>query len=79
MKVKMTSNTVITSSKVMLAGLGLLLVSACTTTPPAEEYEYEYGSPADRLRPDYAPDGTKRPFTSGPISEPTPRVEEKVA
>lgn len=77
MKVKMTSNTVITSSKVMLAGLGLLLVSACTTTPPAEEYEYEYGSPADRLRPDYAPDGTKRPFTNGPIAEPTPRVEEK--
>lgn len=74
---KMTTENVLTSSKLLLASLGLLLISACTSTPPAEEYEYEYGSPADRLRPDYAPDGSAGPLTDGPIAEPTPKVEVK--
>lgn len=73
----MTSKTVVTSGKALAVSLGLLLVASCTTTPPAEEYEYEYGSPADRLRPDYAPDGSQGPFTDGPIAEPTPKVETK--
>lgn len=73
----MTLETFSSSKKLLAVSFALLLVSACSTTPPAEEYEYEYGSPADRLRPDYAPDGSQGPFTSGPINEPTPKVEEK--
>lgn len=74
---KMTSENVVSPGKLLLGSLGLLLLAACTTSPPAEEYEYEYGSPADRLRPDYAPDGSVGPLTDGPIAEPTPRVEVK--
>lgn len=74
---KMTSENVVKPGKLLLGSLGLLLLAACTTSPPAEEYEYEYGSPADRLRPDYAPDGSVGPLTDGPIAEPTPRVEVK--
>lgn len=73
----MTSENVVSPGKLLLGSLGLLLLAACTTSPPAEEYEYEYGSPADRLRPDYAPDGSVGPLTDGPIAEPTPRVEVK--
>lgn len=74
---KMTTENVVSPGKLLLGSLGLLLLAACTTSPPAEEYEYEYGSPADRLRPDYAPDGSVGPLTDGPIAEPTPRVEVK--
>ena len=73
----MISDNVSRSCKLIVAGTCLAILAACTTRPPAEDYEYEYGSPADRLRPDYAPDGTKRPFVDGPITEPTPKVEEK--
>jgi rare lipoprotein A len=74
---KMTNEHKKTPGHLLVAGLSLLLVTACTTTPPAQEYEYEYGSPADRLRPDYAPDGSVGPLSDGPITEPTPKVEPK--
>lgn len=59
-----------------LAILGVL--SACSTTGQhGDDDAPAYGSAADRKIPDYAPDGTASSFEDGPISEPTPRVEEK--
>ncbi|WP_223670098.1 septal ring lytic transglycosylase RlpA family protein [Kangiella shandongensis] len=59
-----------------LAVLGVL--SACTTTGQRSDDDAPaYGSAADRKIPDYAPDGSASSFEDGPISEPTPRVEEK--
>jgi rare lipoprotein A len=57
------------------------VLSACTTTGGGQKERDDeapaYGSAADRKIPDYAPDGTASSFEDGPITEPTPRVEEK--
>lgn len=69
----------------LVSALGLVgLLSACSTTGMSGDDsesadEPVYGSAADRKIPDYAPDGTADSFQDGPISEPSPRVEEKSA
>lgn len=57
----------------------LTILSACTTTSGdrVDDDRPAYGSAEDRKIPDYAPDGTASSFEDGPITEPTPRVEEK--
>lgn len=65
----------------LISALTLLgVLSACTTTTGGSTSDDEapaYGSAADRKIPDYAPDGTVSSFQDGPITEPTPQVEEK--